>query len=79
MASRFELKKYITIPEPGIENEVQIAEHLVGRFVGTSFRRVCSFDSFDKAEKFIETYQTDNFYPLCILSVYYSVSLTKYK
>lgn len=55
---RFEIKKFVTLP---VEKDKSFdnVTFIVGRYVGTSFRKVVSFDSEQKALKFIRDYSGD--------------------
>lgn len=56
---RYEIKKFVNLPvEKG--NSYDNVTFIVGRYVGTSFRRVVSFDDEKKALKFIHDYSGDS-------------------
>lgn len=54
---RFEFKKYVQLPVSTEPDQVfKTSLFMVGRYVGTSFRKVVTFDDERKAKKFIEDY-----------------------
>lgn len=52
---RFEFKKFVELPVD-VDQVYETTIFMVGRFVGTSFRKVVTFTDYSSAKKFVETY-----------------------